>query len=71
VQDEGVGISKKDLPHVFDRFYQASNSRTKSGNNGHGLGLSLAKKIVEFHGGTISVKSKLHQGSTFTVKLPK
>jgi len=71
IQDNGIGISKKDLPHIFDRFYQASNSRTKSGKNGHGLGLSLAKKIVELHSGTISVKSKINKGSTFTVKLPR
>jgi signal transduction histidine kinase len=71
VKDTGVGISKADLPHIFERFYQADSSRTKSKTDGFGLGLSIAKKIVEFHKGNIKVESKLGKGSTFIVKLPQ
>jgi signal transduction histidine kinase len=70
IKDTGVGISKKDLPHVFDRFYRTDNSRSKLKTDGFGLGLSMAKKIVELHKGSIKVKSKLGKGSTFTVKFP-
>lgn len=71
VKDNGIGIDKKDLPYIFDRFYRADDSRGKSQANGHGLGLSIAKKIVDLHDGTISVESKPGKGSTFSVKLPK
>jgi two-component system, OmpR family, sensor histidine kinase CiaH len=70
VKDSGHGIPKTDLPHIFDRFYRAEQSRTKIREDGFGLGLSLAKKIVDLHGGKISVKSKVGKGSIFTVKLP-
>jgi signal transduction histidine kinase len=71
VQDHGVGIDEKDLPHIFDRFYRAEKSRTKTKASGYGLGLSIAKKIVDEHHGTISVESTFGQGTTFTIKLPK
>lgn len=67
VKDRGIGISKKDLPHVFDRFYRGDLSRSKSG---YGLGLSIAKKIVDIHKGKIKVKSNINQGSAFFVQLP-
>lgn len=70
VKDTGVGISKKDLPHIFDRFYQADQSRSKVASEGFGLGLSMAKKVVKLHGGSIKANSKVNKGSTFTVKLP-
>lgn len=70
VVDSGVGISKADLPHIFDRFYRVDDSRTKTKVPGFGLGLSMAKKIVEMHKGSIDVKSIPGKGSTFTVKLP-
>lgn len=70
VEDSGVGIAKEDLPHVFDRFYRADSSRSKTKVDGFGLGLSIAKRIVDVHGGKISVKSTVGKGSTFTVKLP-
>lgn len=70
VKDTGVGISKKDLPHIFDRFYRADTSRSKIKTDGFGLGLSMAKKIVELHKGSIKVKSEVGKGSIFTVKLP-
>jgi signal transduction histidine kinase len=69
VKDEGVGIDKKDIPKLFDRFYRADVSRNKS-TGGFGLGLSIAKQIVDRHKGSISVKSKLSKGSTFKIVLP-
>jgi len=71
VTDTGVGIEPEDLTHVFDRFYQADTSRTRVSNSGGaGLGLSIAKWIVEAHGGTIEVKSTPNVQTVFTVKLP-
>lgn len=70
VSDTGIGIDEKDLPHIFERFYRVDRARTRQ-NGGHGLGLSIAKWIVDLHRGQITVRSKLHVGSTFTVKLPQ
>ncbi len=70
VRDEGIGIEKKDLPHIFDRFYRADSARSKTKTGGYGLGLSIAKKIIETHHGTIKVESKQGQGSTFIVQFP-
>jgi signal transduction histidine kinase len=71
IKDSGIGIAEKDLPHIFNRFYRADKSRSKTGVSGFGLGLSMAKKIVEDHKGTISVSSTLDVGTIFTVTLPK
>ena len=68
VSDAGVGIAPEHLPHVFDRFYKADQSRSTSG--GSGLGLSIVKAIVERHGGTISVKSRQGVATVFEVALP-
>ena len=68
VTDTGEGIAPDALGHLFERFYQADSSRRKGGA---GLGLAIAKWIVEAHGGTISAASILGQGATFTVRLPK
>jgi signal transduction histidine kinase len=68
VSDNGVGIAKQDLEHIFDRFYRVDKSRSKT--SGYGLGLSIAKEIVETHSGSISVESKLGKGATFSIQLP-
>ena len=71
ITDQGKGIASADLPHIFERFYRADASRSKSQTEGYGLGLAIAKKITDLHKGTIKVKSKPGKGSTFTVRLPK
>ncbi|MBM3145275.1 MAG: HAMP domain-containing protein [Chloroflexi bacterium] len=68
VADTGSGIPTADLPHIFDRFYRVDNSRQSSSESG--LGLAIAKSIVEAHGGKISVESELGQGTSFHVLLP-
>lgn len=69
VQDSGIGIGEADLPHVFDRFYQADGSATRK-EEGTGIGLSLTLDLVEVMGGTIAVVSQVGKGTTFTVRLP-
>jgi two-component system sensor histidine kinase BaeS len=69
VNDSGRGISGEDLPHLFDRFYRADMSRSRA-TGGSGLGLSIARHLVEAHGGSISVASALGTGSHFTIELP-
>jgi len=69
VSDTGPGIPAKDLPHVFERFYRADESRTDS-DGGSGLGLAIAKAIVEAHGGRIEVETKIGEGTVFTVLVP-
>lgn len=70
VIDHGIGIDKKDVPHIFDRFYRASQSRTKTSSGGYGLGLAIAKQIVEAHDGTIRINSQLGRGTIVKVQLP-
>ena len=69
VADTGVGIAKKDLPHVFDRFYKADRARTEGGS-GAGLGLAIVRQIVEQHHGTIRIESTEGEGTTVIVRLP-
>ena len=69
-RDTGPGIPAEDLPHIFERFYRAEKSRTRSRSTGFGLGLSITKWIVEHHGGRIEVNSKENQGTTFAIWLP-
>jgi len=70
VKDEGIGISDADLPYIFDRFYRADSSRNKNEVDGYGLGLSIAKSIIDAHKGEIKVKSERGKGSAFSVYLP-
>jgi len=70
VADTGIGIEKKDFAHLFERFYKADTARTRS-EKSTGLGLSIVKKIIELHGGTIEVESKPEQGSRFICRIPK
>jgi signal transduction histidine kinase len=70
ISDTGIGISAEDQVHIFERFYKADKSRTRV-KEGSGLGLSIVKKIVDMHKGTVEVKSKPGEGATFTVCLPR
>ncbi len=70
ITDQGIGIKESDLPHLFERFYQADKARTKLETSGYGLGLSIAKQIVEKHHGSIKVKSQVGKGTTFIIQLP-
>jgi two-component system sensor histidine kinase BaeS len=70
ISDTGEGISPGDLPHVFDRFYRVDKSRARS-TGGSGLGLTIAKRLIEAHGGKITVQSELGKGSRFSFTLPK
>lgn len=69
IRDSGIGIAPEDLPHIFERFYRADNARPLD-SGGSGLGLPIAKKIVEAHRGRIEVESQVDAGSTFRVILP-
>ncbi len=69
VEDDGVGIPPLELPHVFERFRQVDGSATRS-HPGMGIGLSLARDLVELHGGTIWAESEVGQGSRFFFSLP-
>lgn len=69
VADNGVGMKPEDAEHIFERFYRADTSRTRS-TGGSGLGLAITKSLVEAHGGTVTVKTAPGQGSTFTISLP-
>jgi len=70
VADQGSGIDPKDLPHIFDRFYRSDPSRSQHSVPGFGLGLAIAKDIIELHHGRIDATSHLGQGSCFTINLP-
>lgn len=69
VEDNGMGISKDDIPFIFERFYRGEKSRNRE-TGGSGIGLSIAKAIVLAHGGKINVESKLNEGTKFIVKIP-
>jgi two-component system phosphate regulon sensor histidine kinase PhoR len=69
VVDQGLGIAKKHLPRLFERFYRVDKARSRK-MGGTGLGLAIVKHIAQAHGGSVSVESTLGQGSTFTIHLP-
>jgi signal transduction histidine kinase len=69
IEDTGIGISEKDLPHIFDRFFRADQARSRE-VPGSGLGLSIARWVVDAHQGTIEVSSRPGQGSLFRIRLP-
>lgn len=70
VANNGKGISSEDLPHIFERFYRVDGSRTGGSKSGYGLGLSLAKQIIEHHDGELSASSAPEATTTFTFSLP-
>lgn len=70
IKDHGIGIDEKDINHIFDRFYRADEARIKTSEGGFGLGLSIAKRIIDAHKGTIHVSSAIGKGTTFIIKLP-
>ncbi len=69
VKDNGPGISPEDLPHIFEKLYRVQKEGTRA-TEGSGLGLSIVKRIVELHGGEITAKSVVEQGTTFSIRLP-
>lgn len=71
ISDEGTGIEAKDVQKIFERFYRADNSRTKQRVEGHGLGLSIARAIVEKQGGKLELATTSKRGTTFRISLPQ
>lgn len=69
IADNGVGIPKEDLPHIFERFYRVDKARSRD-TGGTGLGLSIVQQIIRLHGGNIDVQSDAGKGTTFTIELP-
>ncbi len=69
IQDSGVGIPEEDIPFIFERFWRGDKSRSRE-SGGSGMGLAIARQLVELHGGTISAQSKVGEGTIFTVRLP-
>jgi heavy metal sensor kinase len=70
IQDTGIGISEKDAPHVFERFYRADSARAREPHGGYGLGLAIARWIVDMHSGSIHLQTVQGQGSVFRISFP-
>ena len=70
IADDGIGIAKKDIPRLFERFYRVDRSRSRN-MGGTGLGLAIVKHIIEAHKQTVSLNSKIKKGSTFSFTLKK
>jgi two-component system, OmpR family, sensor kinase len=71
VADKGPGISEVDQKRIFERFYRADSSRSRTGEDGTGLGLSIVEAVMQAHGGTVSVESELGKGTKFTLTFPR
>jgi two-component system sensor histidine kinase CiaH len=71
ITDTGIGIKATEIPHIFDRFYRADSARSKQQANGYGIGLAIAKNIIDMHQGKIDVTSKPLVGTTFSIRLPR
>jgi signal transduction histidine kinase len=69
VRDNGIGIAREDQEHIFDRFFRVDAARTPR-DGGSGLGLSIAKSLIELHSGTIQVESEIGRGACFKVAFP-
>ena len=70
VEDTGIGMTKRDIDNIFERFYRSDHVRDRK-INGHGLGLSIAKLIIMKHTGSIRIRSQYTKGSSFIVTIPK
>ncbi|GIP37507.1 sensor histidine kinase ResE [Paenibacillus sp. J31TS4] len=70
IQDQGEGIPPEALPYIFERFYKADKARTRGNQTGTGLGLAIVKNIIDAHHGSITARSALGEGTTFTILLP-
>ncbi|OLQ46799.1 two-component sensor histidine kinase [Bacillus licheniformis] len=70
IEDTGIGISKEDIEHIWERFYKADISRTNTAYGEYGLGLSIVKQLVEMHQGTVEIKSEEGKGTKFIIRLP-
>ncbi len=70
IKDNGIGIAKKDLPYIWDRFYKVDQSRSKQNRKSYGLGLSIAKNIINLHNGNVKIESTIEKGSSFIIELP-
>jgi signal transduction histidine kinase len=70
VSDDGIGITKEDLPRIFERFYRADKARSPDKVRGTGLGLAIVKHIAQLHGGRVEAESELDKGTTIRVVLP-
>jgi signal transduction histidine kinase len=71
VRDTGEGISAEDLPFIFDRFWRGEKARTRDGHANSGLGLAIARQLIQAHGGTIEAESDVGKGTTFVIELPE